>query len=241
MNNTKSSTCKKVFVVIPAYNEAPSIGAIVKSALSLRRIDTCVVVDDGSQDDTAVLARRSGAVIIQSSHNEGTGSAVKKGLQYSLQKHADAVVIMDADGQHDPVYIPKLLSRLHDNVDYVIASRYYLDTPQSTQKIRAFATQIISMIFRKFLGIKIFDSTSGFRAINRVGLEYLCMNYPKIFPEPEIILNLQKKKFSIAEISIPMGIRKYGHSSISLCKGLYLIGYIFIKIVSYRLTMHSLQ
>lgn len=241
MNNILSQSFKNVIVIVPAYNESRSIQRIVKSIVSQKIVSSCLIIDDGSTDTTAVLAKRSGAVVISLAKNRGSGFAIQIGLKYAIEKMADAVIVMDADGQHDPRDIPILLNKLSQKNAYIIASRYVLPTTSVTQKIRIIATKLIAHLFWYLLNIKVSDPTSGYRAMNAKAIRILTRNYPSIFPEPEILIMLHAEKISFLEVSVQMYPRAYGSSTITPFKGIYLTVFICLKIIQFFLTTRVLK
>ncbi len=96
-----------IAVVIPAYNEAATIAGIVHRAR--RQVETVIVVDDGSRDETAAQAEAAGAVVVRQPDNQGKGASLWRGMQTAVEQGAEAVITLDADGQHQPEDIPKLL------------------------------------------------------------------------------------------------------------------------------------
>jgi glycosyltransferase involved in cell wall biosynthesis len=220
---------KRVFAVVPAYNEENTIGMIVKNVRLYT--DAVFVVDDCSSDETSKVAQKKGAIVIRKKVNVGGGKATQSGLHKAYDRGADIVFILDADGQHSPKFIPLLLAELNRNIDYVIGSRYIKPTTYSTSWIRRFGTGMISSLIHIFYGRYIHDPTSGFRAMNKRTLQYLSSHYPATFSEPEIIIDLIKKGFAISEVSVEMKPRLYGSSSISLQKAISLMGYITKKII----------
>jgi len=225
---------KNIVVIIPAYNEERSIGDIVRGALNTPNVTRCVVVNDGSTDHTEEMAHQSGAIVLQNIKNIGVGASVAIGLQYAVKRKADVAVLMDADGQHDPKHIQQLLQQA-GSADLVIGSRYLSPTRTSTSLPRKIGTKFISFFFWACYGFRLYDTTSGFRVINKRTTAYLAQAYPKTFPEPEVILGLIHKGYSIKEVSVEMKPRKFGQSSISPTKALYLMIYIFSRIIVSRL------
>lgn len=155
----------RVIVVVPAYNEGQAIGEVI------RRIRACgheriVVVDDGSSDDTGEQARRAGALVVRHLVNRGVGGAWGTGIEAALRLGADVVVTMDADGQHDPGDIPRLLAPIErGEADVVVGSRM-LDArgmPLSRRAANRIGTAITGLLF----GVRTTDSQSGMRALSR--------------------------------------------------------------------------
>ena len=219
----------KVIVIIPAYNEEKSIEKIIKTVLQNKNISECVVINDASTDNTLAIAKSTGATVITNGENVGTGLSTKIGLKYANDRKADFVVLMDADGQHNPLSIQNLLDHV-ETADVVIGSRYFAPTSSSTSYIRKLGTKIISISLFIQYGTRIFDPTSGFRVFNKRTIQEMAANYPIIFSEPEVIIDLLLKKRSIREVSIEMSPRLYGKSSINLMKALNLMVYILLKI-----------
>ncbi len=220
----------KTCVIVPAYNEGRTIFQIVGDILKTKLINECVVVDDGSFDNTSTEAKKAGARVIANESNQGSSQATQIGLIYAQRRQFSHVVMMDADGQHDPKDIKTLLASFNNGADIVIASRYIKKTPDCTSFLRRIGTLFISLLIRFIYGQRIFDPTSGFRAINKKTLDYLVRKYPKTFSEPEVIISSLMKGLRIKEVPVKMYPRKYGSSSISLVKGFFLICYITYQI-----------
>jgi glycosyltransferase involved in cell wall biosynthesis len=221
----------KIFVLIPAYNEEKTVASVVAQVLQNKQVAECVIVDDGSVDETALVARRAGAVVIKKKNNQGAGLAVKTGLLYVKNRGADAIVIMDADGQHDHAYIPRLIREIKKGNSYVIASRYVYPSLRVTSWFRVCGTRCISSFITLLFGVRIYDATSGYRAMNKRVLEYLSHSYPTTFSEPETIIALLEKGIRVAEIPCQMRQRFFGVSSISTIKAISLMVYIFNRLL----------
>ena len=140
----------RVSVVIPAYNEAMSIGNVIANCKAF--CDEIIVVDDGSTDDTAKIARNIGAIVIRNEKNLGVTKATQKGLEAA---HGDIIVTMDADGQHDPSDIPKLIKPLTEGRGEV-ALGVRDEIPHRSERIINVLTN---------LGVKCSDAGTGFRAM----------------------------------------------------------------------------
>lgn len=225
---------KNIFVIIPAYNEEKSIGEVIKKVQKLGKEKwNIIVVDDGSIDDTRKIAQESGVTVLYYDKQHGTSHAVKLALSFIKPKKPNVVVFLDADGQHDPKDIPKLLFHLTRGVDMVIASRYLKKTTNCTALSRIIGTKILSILFKIVFNIHIHDATSGFRAINTRAISLLIQYYPVVFPEPEVICYFLQNKLRINEVSIAMYRRNHGTSSISITKGVLLMFYMFYRMALY--------
>ena len=176
-NNSKicSESCyerDKVIAVIPAYNEEKNIASII---LEIEKyVDTIIVVDDGSVDHTGEIARRMGAIVIYHGRNLGKGAALLTGFKKALEVGSDTVVTLDADGQHDPKYIPELIKPiLMNKADLVIGSRFIKGGASDAPKYRQLGLRILNFLVRRITGSQVKDTQSGFRALNRKALEIM--------------------------------------------------------------------
>ncbi len=154
----------KITVIIPAYNEARFIGSVVLK-LKQQPIDI-LVVDDGSTDDTAEIALAAGAEVISLAPNQGKGAALNAGLAHARQNHPDAIVIIDADGQHLPAELAQVVKPIvGKKADITIGSRY-LENTSNTPSHRKYGHKLLNFITRIFSGVKVSDSQSGYRAFS---------------------------------------------------------------------------
>ncbi len=154
----------KTIAAIPCYNEGLAIGSVVLKAS--RHVDEVLVVDDGSTDDTAAVAKAAGAVVLSHGMNNGKGRAVKNALRYAVEHSFEGLVLLDGDGQHDPREIPKLLVPLiNDTADIVIGFRTFGQMPAYRRIGRT--------VLDHATGGPVRDSQCGFRALNRRAIEVL--------------------------------------------------------------------
>lgn len=209
---------EKILIIIPAYNEEANIRKVI---LSLKKQDddyTCLVINDGSKDNTQQEAESTGlATVIQLPSNLGIGGAVQTGFKYALYHNYDYAIQFDGDGQHLPSEIPKILEPLYkQECDSCIGSRFVVKTNgfQSTC-MRRVGIRFFEFLNNLLIKQKITDSTSGFRAYNKQAIAFLAAHYPTDYPEPETIILLGKNNFTIKEVSVEMRERQGGHSSIS--------------------------
>lgn len=170
----------KVSIIIPAFNEAESIPKIIERILETNKDYEIIVVDDGSEDATAEMAEQAGAQVIRNPYNIGNGASVKTGC---LAATGDIIVLMDADGQHPPEEVPKLIEQIGE-YDMCIGARTHLS---QTSKVRNFGNSVLNKLGGWITGTKIDDLTSGFRAIKRQALyEYIHL-FPRRYSYPTTI------------------------------------------------------
>lgn len=165
-------------IVVPAKNEAASIGRVVQGIRANVPAAEVLVVDDGSDDGTGALAKEAGARVVRHPVSRGNGAAIKTGAREAL---GEILVFMDADGQHDPADIPRLLSRIDAGFDLVVGAR---GTGSQASLARAFGNGLYNRLASLIVGQRVLDLTSGFRAA-RAGLfrEFLPL-YPNGFSYP---------------------------------------------------------
>ncbi|HUH00226.1 MAG TPA: glycosyltransferase family 2 protein [Gammaproteobacteria bacterium] len=158
--STMPAPRNKLSIIIPAKNEAASIGLLIEGIQAQQPDAEILVVNDGSQDDTGTIARRFGARTIDHPHSLGNGAAIKAGAR---QATGDILVFLDADGQHQPGDIPRLLERMDAGFDMVIGAR---STGKShANAARLFANGAYNLVASLVTGQRIPDLTSGFRAV----------------------------------------------------------------------------
>lgn len=150
-----------IIAVVPAYNEGPRIAAVVAAAHQHLPV---VVVDDGSTDDTADRAGVAGATVIRQVPNQGKGAALREGFRQALEHGADAVITVDADGQHDPAEIPAFLAAYeHGRADLVVGARDFRQMPP----VRRLSNTLGGALLSAAVGRRIPDNQSGYRLIGR--------------------------------------------------------------------------
>ena len=166
---------KKVAIVIPAYNEAEVISNVIldiKKVFKNKYTYKIIVIDYGSQDDTALQASSAGAVVVSHILNSGAGSATATGLSYAEQKGFDAAVTMDADGQHKAKDAFKGINNLNlSGTDLLIGSR--LIDSSGMSKVKVLGNHGLSFLTRLLFGVSVTDSQSGLRVFSRKALEQL--------------------------------------------------------------------
>lgn len=212
---------KKKLIIIPAYNEQGSIGAVVETIRKQVGDADILVVNDGSQDRTARMARESGAMVISLPYNMGIGTAVQSGFLFAKEKGYHFVVQVDGDGQHPVKEIPRLLEALANGADVAIGSRFVQPTGYRPPFFRAVGIKVFSFLVSLIVGKKVHDTTSGFRATNRRAILLLTETYPHDYPEVEALITLHRHRMKFVEIPVEMNYRREGKSSISAKAGIY--------------------
>lgn len=217
------------YIIIPAYNESQSLPSLLGRLRRNHNI-SILVIDDGSTDDTPLIIKKHRVALLRNTKNIGVGKSILRALRHVRKKSFRAIILMDADGQHDPSYIPKLLLEIRRGADVVIASRYIQQSPAVTSRIRQVGTSVISWWLRVWFRKNIRDPTSGFRALSPHAVQQLSNIYPKYFPEPAVVVEAVTHGLVMCEIPCAMKPRKYGTSSISLGKSIMLMIYILMLI-----------
>jgi glycosyltransferase involved in cell wall biosynthesis len=155
------TTSAGIIALIPGYEEGPRIGAVVEGA---RRHLPVVAIDDGSTDDTAARAEAAGATVLRQIPNRGKGAALRAGFRHALDAGAEAVVTLDADGQHDPAEIPAFLAAWEaSRPELVIGRRAFSEMPLARRLSNAVGGVIVSAA----VGRHVPDNQSGYRLIGR--------------------------------------------------------------------------
>lgn len=214
----------RTLVIIPAYNEAETVADVIAAIHRLGPAYNVVVVDDGSTDATAAVAKRAGAEVIQLPFNLGIGGAMQTGYRYALRNDYDVAVQCDADGQHPVHQIPRLVSRvLSGSADLIVGSRYVAASDYRPSFSRRVGKSLLSRLVDAVTGDGITDTTSGFRAANRAVIAVFARVYPDDYPEAEALVTLHKAGLKTAEVPVDMRPRQGGRSSISPRRAAYYI------------------
>ena len=210
----------KSLIIIPAYNEGECIQKVAKEVFKYIDEDTDIlVVNDGSKDNTYSEAKKSGAIVIDLPLNLGIGGAVQTGYLYAYKNNYDVAIQLDGDGQHHPKYIKKMITMLKKkDADMIIGSRFVKKTSYEQTFFRMLGNRVISFIIKMFTKQKIYDTTSGYRAVNKDIIEIFAKNYPYDYPEPDTTMRMILKGKKIKEIPTEMNKRTTGKSFVSPIK-----------------------
>ncbi|HET6829892.1 MAG TPA: glycosyltransferase family 2 protein [Solirubrobacterales bacterium] len=214
----------RLLAIVPAYNEEGMIARVVRDIDRHAPDFNVLVVDDGSVDSTAKEAEEAGAIVLRHPFNLGIGGAMQSGYKYALAHGYDVAVQVDGDGQHKAEYLPEMLDALHTEdaeADMVYGTRFRGDPGYKVPFGRRLGNLIFSLVLTAITRQKITDPTSGFRMVNRRGIELFARDYPHDYPEVEAILMLHNNRLRIHEVQVRMNARGFGRSSIDYPRAAY--------------------
>ena len=198
----------KLVILIPAYNEEKTIGEVIENiSEKYSSIDSqeIIVVDDGSSDKTAEIAKKNGAIVYSFTQNKGLAKAIAHGFAKAVERNADILVILDADNQYDSKEIPLLLNPIIEGkADIVLGDRQVKKLTHMPLQKRI-GNRMVSRVLSRIIGLKISDAQTGFRAFNREALTrlHLFSNYTYT---QETLIQAKYKNLKIFEV--PVTFRK---------------------------------
>ncbi|MCK4521143.1 MAG: glycosyltransferase family 2 protein [Nanoarchaeota archaeon] len=187
---------KSVWVVIPAYNESRHISDVIKK--TKKYVNNIIVVDDGSRDDTYKIAKRLDVYALKNIVNMGKGAALKTGCDFAMKNKADIIIAMDADGQHNPDDIPRILEALKDK-DIVFSYRRFTRQMPFILKI---GNILINKFIKLLYSVELKDTQCGFRAFTSESYKKIRWTHSDYSMESEMIANTGKHDLKYGEIPI---------------------------------------
>lgn len=230
----------KILIIIPVFNEEPSLPGVLRTLVSFCPDADVVVIDDASQDASAKVATDIGTRVVPLPINLGIGGAVKTGYKLAADGGYDVAVQFDGDGQHRAEEIQRLVEPiLHDQADMVIGSRFIDKTGYQSDADRRLGIRFFSTITSALTGTRITDVTSGFRAIGPRLIRLFARSYPVEFPDAEAIILAVRAGMRVREISVTMNPRLAGRSAFSLLKKLDYPLRTFVSIAATTLRSRS--
>jgi glycosyltransferase involved in cell wall biosynthesis len=230
----------RTLVIIPAFNEEASLPTVLATLRASVPECDILVVDDGSADDTARVARSGGAMVAPLPFNLGVGGALRTGFRFAHRHGYERAVQFDADGQHDVAGINALLAELDGGADVVVGSRFIEGIKgYRTGVVRGGAMSILRLALSLMTGQHFTDTSSGFRAYSRRVIEYFADAYPLEYLSDtvESLLLACYAGFSVVEIPVTMSVRTTGVPS---TRNLHLI-YHYIRLLLVLIAMASLR
>lgn len=219
----------RYLAIVPAYNEGKNIYNVVRKIKSCNPAFDVIVINDGSEDNTPSEAVRAGVKVLNLSNNLGIGGAVQTGYLYALENDYDAAVQIDGDGQHNSEDLCRLIKEIENNTaDMVIGSRFVEKSNYKPGIFRNMGIHYFSKLVSLICNRNYYDTTSGYRIVNRKGIELFAKYYPEDYPEVETIVYAVKHNLRVKEIKVEMRKRQGGKSSITPLKSVYYM----IKVTS---------
>jgi glycosyltransferase involved in cell wall biosynthesis len=224
---------QRVIIVIPTHNEEDSIAAVIQELRQLVPDYDRVIVNDGSKDRTGEIVAGLGEKQLKLVHNLGYGQALQTGLKYALMHGYDIIVSMDADGQHQPKDVRRLVNALQEqDADVIIGSRFSGGNAYNTAIDRRLGQLLFSHLTRFLVGQRIYDTSSGFKAMRASACEVI-VNSAFMDFHIESIVKLSHSRFKIAELPITVQERRSGRSMHSISSVfLYPLKTILLTVVA---------
>lgn len=204
----------RVLAIVPAMNEAESLPAMLAELATVHPLEHTLVVDDGSIDETAAIARRHGCRVVRHPFNLGYGAALLTGYHYALRNGYPNIVQLDADGQHPASLVPTLLEPvLNGTADVVVGSRYLVPGNAGSTFIRRLGARPLAFLATLWTGQKITDPTSGFQALSPSAVTTLCSDgFPEDYPDVDVLITLHRAGLRLRELPVRMRDRVVGTS-----------------------------
>jgi glycosyltransferase involved in cell wall biosynthesis len=222
----------RVLIAIPAYNEEASIGSVLAELTEHHPTEHVIVIDDGSWDATSQIARAAGVRVLRHAVNLGVGAAMGTAFGFAARHDYDALIQLDADGQHRPEFLALLTAQLHHS-DIVIGSRFADGGYFKTTAARRTAMRVIAWVVSAYAGTRLTDVTSGFRLAGRRAIELFAEHYPVewLGDTVESIVLASRQGLTVREISVSMNERLAGLPSQSFVRSLLYTARIFFILV----------
>ncbi|PZR54344.1 glycosyltransferase family 2 protein [Xylanimonas oleitrophica] len=226
----------RLLVVVPAWNEESTIAAVVAEVQQEVPGADVLVVNDGSTDRTADVARAAGAAVLDLPLNLGVGGAMRAGFKYALRERYDAVVQIDGDGQHDPRHVLRLWETMQqERADIVIGARFAGEGDYSVRGPRKWAMGLLATVLSRVSRTRLTDTTSGFKLMNARALEVFASNYPAEYlgDTVEALVIASRARLSVRQVGVAMRPRAGGTPSHNPWKaGVFLLRALFALVIS---------
>lgn len=215
----------KVLIIIPAYNEELNIEKTVNDVKNNTKYDY-VVINDCSKDNTKKVCEKNEINMISLPVNYGLTSGIQIGMKYAYENDYDIAIQFDGDGQHQAKYLKDLVEKIEkDNCDIAIGSRF--EKKKKPHSMRMLGSNIIQFAIKLVTGKRITDPTSGMRAYNKKAIKEFITN-TSLTPEPDTIVYMIKKGFTVQEVQVEMKEREFGESYLNAFKSIeYMLSMMF--------------
>lgn len=215
----------RLLVAMPAWNEEDCLAAVIAEVRSAQPVATVLVVDDGSTDRTTEVALRAGAKVLRLPFNLGVGGAMRTAYRFAVRNGYDAVVQVDADGQHNPADIQQLLDSL-DGADVVIGARFAGTGAYTVRGPRAWAMRLMSLVLSRLTNTRLTDTTSGFKMAGPRAVRLFADTFPEEYlgDTIEALVLASKAGLRIQQVPVAMRERMGGVASTAPIKSaVYLL------------------
>lgn len=212
----------RILVIVPAWNEAESLPAALRELCAVHPRQDVLVVDDGSSDGSAEVARDLGVEVVRHPFNLGVGGALQTGFRVAVERGYEVGVQYDADGQHPASALADLATPvLAGECDVAIGSRFVRKSGYHAPLMRRAGMHLFSAVVQLAIGQPVADTTSGYRAYSRRVMAHAQHDLPNDFPDAPLLIALAKRGFSLSEIPVDMRGRTAGRSFYTVGKAMY--------------------
>lgn len=195
-----------ILVIVPAYNEEAGVAQVIAGIHRALPQADVLVINDGSQDRTPIVARKAGARVLSHPYNMGYGTALQTGYKFALENGYQYLVQIDGDGQHDPSHLNDLLPPvLEGEADVVIGSRFLVDSGYKAPFAKRLGMLLFGALTSRIVGYQVTDPTSGFQALNRRAFCYCVQDvYPTDFADADVLIMLHRAGLRTKEVAVRM-------------------------------------
>jgi glycosyltransferase involved in cell wall biosynthesis len=202
-----------VLIVIPARNEARNLADVLSELRAVRQEDSVLVVDDGSTDRTAEVARQAGCDVLRLPFHLGYGAAVQAGIKLGLRRGFPIVVTFDGDGQHDPADLAPLVQAVREGRDLVLGSRFLGSPSWRGGFARRTGSALFALMAWALTGLRLTDPTSGLKALGpRAQGLFAASRFPDRFPDADALVLARRSRLQVAERPARMRRSRNRHS-----------------------------
>ncbi len=220
-----------LLVIVPAWNEQGAIEGVIRGVRNILPDTPILVVDDHSDDATASIAERAGASVLRLPIHLGLGGCVQAAYKLAFELGYEYVIRVDGDGQHPAEEIPNIYNALLETgYEVVIGSRFVNADHAHTSMARSIGINFFRGILKPILGKTIHDPTSGFVGVNRRALQVFSRTFPLKWPEIEVLVVLQRRRFRFCEVPCTMKPRLTGKSSITFFRSFQYMLHVLLGV-----------
>ena len=217
--------------IVPARDEAGAVAGVIQEIRAYDPELEILVIDDASADGTADVAARAGATVVRLPFNLGIGGAVQTGFRYALEHGFELAVRVDGDGQHDPGQLGALIAPIvAGQADIVVGSRFAGAAGYRVPAARRLGIRLLARLVSLLTRQRVTDTTSGFQAVNRLGIRLFAHDYPHDYPEVEATVMVVKHQLRLREVPVTMRERLAGRSSITALRSVYYMVKVLLAI-----------